>query len=89
MSFSVITMIYLHRPYLNSQKELSSFKLPFKKESVKKFNLRYAMTDLYAFQMSLILAQESFYEVKYNFCQLRNFYIDFTAVFLSWVNIRF
>ena len=40
------------------------------------------MTDLYEIQMSLIVAQESIYEMKYNFGQLRNFYTDFTAVFM-------
>ena len=30
------------------------------------------MTDLYEIQMSLIVAKESLYEMKYNFGQLRN-----------------
>ena len=47
------------------------------------------MTDLYEIQMSLIVAQESLYEMKYSFGQLRNFYTDFTAVFILRVNIRF
>ena len=34
-----------------------------------------------ACQMFLIVAQESLYEVKYNFVQRRNFYTDFTAFF--------
>ena len=36
MSFSAIAMIFLYMPYLNSNNELSSLKLPFKKGSVKK-----------------------------------------------------
>ena len=56
---------------------------------MKNCYMRYAMTDLYEIQMSLIVAQESLYEMKYNFGQLRNFYTDFTAVFISRVNIRF
>ena len=47
------------------------------------------MTDLYELRMSLIVAQESLYEMKYSFGQLRNFYADFTAVFILRVNIRF
>ena len=46
------------------------------------------MTDLYEIQMSLIVAQEFLYEMKYNFGQLKNFYTDFTAVFILRVNIR-
>ena len=40
------------------------------------------MTDLYEIQMSLIVAQESLYEMKYSFGQLRNFYTDSTAIFI-------
>ena len=47
------------------------------------------MTDLYEIQMSLIVAKESLYEMKYNFGQLRIFYTDCTAVFILRVNIRF
>ena len=56
---------------------------------MKKCYIHYAMTDLYEIQLSLIVVQESFYEMKYNFGQLRNFYTDFTAVFILRVNIRF
>ena len=49
----------------------------------------YAMTDLYEIQMSVIVAQESLYKMKYNFGQLRNFYTEFTAVFILRVNIKF
>ena len=49
--------------------------------------LRY---DLYEIQMPLIVAQESLFEMKYKFGQLRNVYTDFTAVFfILRVNIRF
>ena len=47
------------------------------------------MTDLYEIQMSLIVAKDFLNEIKYNFDQLRNFYTDFTAVFILKVNIRF
>ena len=47
------------------------------------------MKDLYEIRMSLIVTQESLYEMKYSFGQLRNFYTDFTAVFILRVNIRF
>ena len=56
---------------------------------MKKCYIRYAMTDLYEIQISLIVAMESLYEKKYNFGQLRNFYTDFTAVFILRLNIRF
>ena len=56
---------------------------------MKKSYIRYAMTDLYEIRMSLIVAQESLYEMKYSFGQLINFYTDFTAVFILRVNIRF
>ena len=57
---------------------------------MKKCYIRYAMSDFYEIQMSLIVAKESLYEMKYNFGQLRNFYTDFTAVFfILRVNIRF
>ena len=54
---------------------------------MKKCYIRYAMTDLYEIQMSLIVAKESLYEMKYNFGQLRNFYTDCTAVFILRANI--
>ena len=47
------------------------------------------MKDLYEIRMSLIVTQESLYEMKYSFGKLRNFYTDFTAVFILRVNIRF
>ena len=47
------------------------------------------MKDLYKIRMSLIVTQESLYEMKYSFGQLRNFYTDFTAVFILRVNIGF
>ena len=47
------------------------------------------MKDLYEIRMSLIVTQESLYEMKYSFGQLRNIYTDFTAVFILRVNIRF
>ena len=56
---------------------------------MEKSYIRYAMTDLYEIQMSHIVAKESLYEMKYNFGQLRNFYTDFTTVFILRVNIRF
>ena len=56
---------------------------------MKKCYIRYAMTDLYEIQMSLIVAKEFFYEMKYCFGQLRIFYTDFTAVYILRVNIRF
>ena len=46
------------------------------------------MTDLYEIRMSVIVAQESLYGMKYSFGQLRNFFTDFTAVFILRVNIR-
>ena len=56
---------------------------------MKKCYIRYAMTDLYEIQMSLIVAQESLNVMKHNLEQLRNFYTDFTAVFILRVDIRF
>ena len=56
---------------------------------MKECYINYTMTDLYEIQMSLIVAKESVFEMKYNFGQLRNFYTDFTAVFILRVNIRF
>ena len=56
---------------------------------MKKCYIPYVMTDLYAIQMSLIVAKESLFEMKYNFGQLRNCYNDFIAVFILRVNIRF
>ena len=46
------------------------------------------MTGRYEIQMSLIVAQESLYQMKYKFEQLRNFYTDFTTIFILRVNIR-
>ena len=45
------------------------------------------MTGLYEIQMSLIVAQESLYQMKYILEQLRNLYTDFTAVFILRVNM--
>ena len=56
---------------------------------MKKCYIRYAMTDLYEIQMSLIVAQESLNVMKHNLEQLRSFYTDFTAVFILRVDIRF
>ena len=55
---------------------------------MKNCYIRYAMTDLYEIRMSLIVALESLFEMKNSFGQLRNFYTDFTAVFILRVYIR-
>ena len=47
------------------------------------------MTSRYEIQMSVIVAQESLYQMKYIFEQLRNLNTDFTAVFILRVDIRF
>ena len=44
---------------------------------------------LYEIQIALVVAQESLCKMKYNFGQLGNVYIDFTAVFILRVNIKF
>ena len=40
------------------------------------------------FKIALVVAQESLYNMKCNFGQLGNVYIDFTAVFILRVNIK-
>ena len=50
---------------------------------MKKYYIRYAMTDLYEIQMSLIVAQEFLYEIKYNNVKLRNFFTYFTVIFFK------
>ena len=50
--------------------------------------IRYTMTGRYEIQMSLTVAQESLYQMKYIFEQLRNLYTDFSAVFILRVNIK-
>ena len=50
---------------------------------MKKYYIRYVLTDLYEIQMSLIVAQESLYEIKYNYVKLRNFFTYLTVIFFK------
>ena len=47
------------------------------------------MTSQYEIQMSLIVVQESRYQMKYIFEQLRKFYNEFYCSFVLKVNTRF